>query len=77
MRTETFEKELQNLSLLVGSWNADELFCSCYQDLLNKVKAGDGHEQKVEQAGRMRKLLMHQTEWMMNQWLSAKRNGNM
>ena len=73
MTPETFDNELKNLSLLIGSWNADELFYECYKELLEKVRAENDASIKYSRASRIKKLALLQTQWLMNQWLIEKR----
>ena len=73
MRTEQFNNELRNLSAMVNTWDADELFVVSYKDLLAKVKADEDRARRQQHAQRMRKLLMLQAQFLMNAWLEAKR----
>ena len=72
MHQEQFERDVKNLSAMVGTWDADQLFNQEYEALLAKVRAGTNQEAKAEQAQRMRNLLMLQSEFLMNAWLTAK-----
>ena len=72
-----FETELKNLSLLVKSFDSDELFIESYKELLMKVKDGDDPSTKYNQAKRMKEILMVQTAFMMNEHIRAQRlHGN-
>lgn len=73
MKPETFDTELRNLAILVGSWDSDELFNDFYLELLEKIKAGEDPDIKYSQVIRMRKILMIQSEFLINAWLRAKR----
>lgn len=73
MQTEEFERELSQISQMIGTWKTDELFLSCYEDLLARVRNEPDPSVKHYRAERMQKLCLKQCEWLMNQWLIAKR----
>jgi len=54
-------------------WSSDELFVSFYEEILEKIKAGNDTAIKSSRAIRMRKLLMLQSEFIINEWLKTKR----
>ena len=75
MTPQLFDDELRNLSKTVGTWDADELFPVMYEDLLAKIKAGTDQDRKIEQAQRMRKLLMNQARFLIQQHIDLQRAG--
>lgn len=68
-----FNERFQLLSLMVGSDQTDELFNQEYELLLNEIKADSDRSRQQEQAKRMRKLIDHQLQFQMNQWLRLNR----
>jgi len=75
MKTDEFESRLKELSAMVGSDQAMELFNQSYENLLNEVKAQP--EPRYEMFARMRKLLMHQAAYLMKGWIRENRKQEM
>ncbi len=71
MKTEEFDTRLRELSSMVGSDHSDSLFNHEYEMLLNEVKASPGP--RCEMFTRMRRLLDHQAQFLMNEWLRLNR----
>jgi hypothetical protein len=67
MKTEEFNTRLKELSIMVGNSQSTELFNQEYESLLNEVKAQPGP--RYEMLARMRRLLDHQAQYLMNAWL--------
>lgn len=72
MDAEQFEGRLRELQAMTRQDVATELFEQAYESLLTDVRALPGP--RYEKVGRMQRVLMHQAEWLMNEWLRAKRN---
>lgn len=72
MRAEQFDERLKILSAMIGSFSSDELFIVEYGDLLQDIKVDSDPQRRGRNAKRMKKLLMIQTEFLMNAWLRAK-----
>lgn len=73
MTPETFDTELRNLGHMVGSWASDELFVESYKDLLMKVKKEQSAVLRMDRATRLKKLLMLQSRWLIQQWIDDDR----
>lgn len=73
MKTENFDQELKTLAAMVGSFQSDVLFNQEYEALLAKIKMDSDLSRRQKKAKRLRKLLMHQAQFLMNEWLKAKR----
>ena len=74
METQHFERDLKDLAGFVGSWQSNELFNTEYLALLEQVKVDTDPARRYGHAKRMKRLLMLQLEFTMNQWLKADRD---
>jgi len=70
MDADQFERRLRELQVMVGSDPAMDLFTQEYESLLNEVNVLPGP--RFEKLVRMKKLLMHQAAYLMNEWLREK-----
>ena len=74
METTAFENELKTISTMIRSWSSDALFCDGYTELLYNIKRDTDIKRRRGHAKRLKLLLMVQTQWLMSEWLRAKRN---
>ena len=71
MNEQEFNDKILALTFLIGEDEATELFNEEYESLLYAVKGLPGP--RYAKFARMKKVLLLQAEYLMNEWLKAKR----
>lgn len=71
MTDKEFEEKLLHLAFLVGEDGAEDAFAEEYEALLYAIKALSGP--RYEKFARLKKVLLLQAQYLMNEWLKAKK----
>ena len=71
MNEQEFNDKISALTFLIGEDAAVDLFNQEYETLLNDVKALPGP--RYAKFARMKKVLLLQAQYLMNEWLKANR----
>jgi len=77
METSTFEKRLRKLSSITGQDDHGDEWAEAYKTLLADVKDDRDPARRYAHALRLRRLMDHQLEFMMREWLQENRRQGM
>jgi len=77
METSTFDERLKALAAITGSWKHSDAWSAEYEQMLKEVKADTDRARRYAQADRLRRLMDHQLEFMLNTWVAESRRQGM
>lgn len=77
METSTFEERLKALAAITGEWENSDAWSSEYEAILNEVKEDTDQARRIKHAMRLRALMDHQLEFVMNGWVAESRKRGM
>jgi len=66
-------RELAELEFFAGDLSTADDFTELYERMLNQVKAVDNMRERESMAKAMQRILMKQTEFLMNAWIAEKK----